>query len=159
MLQNRQNQVAAIQIAARRNLNQVALVAGAPHFLSMSKHRVSTSMYGKRPTSPTQPRFDSRNLIDSGDQLGAGSGGERCYRSRLRNSAATSQAVLRESERQCSLSRQCVGQRISKQVVDVPVVTASKPDSMTTATTCWQPPAQIPATAWAAFAIQKAIRG
>ena len=50
MLQNRQNQVAAVQIAARRNLDVASLVAGRAHLPSGSKHR----MYGKRPTSPVK---------------------------------------------------------------------------------------------------------
>ena len=51
MLQNRQNQVASVQIAARRNLDNAALVAGRAHLPLLSKHR----LYGKRPTSTWLP--------------------------------------------------------------------------------------------------------
>jgi hypothetical protein len=149
MLQNRLNQIARVQIAARRNLDQVALVAGTPHLLSMSKRRLYSSMYGKRPSSPTQPQFESWRHSDPQTHLGSGSGGTHCTRSRLHRSAVVSGTMLRESERQHLVSGSVTGSRVVPQGRSVPTVATSAARSV------WQ----IPATAWAAFAIQKAIRG
>lgn len=194
MLQNRQNQVAAVQIAARRNLDQVALVAGAPHLPSQSKHRLYWSMYGKRPTSPTQPTTDPQSLTQTRlDQDGSGNG--HCQCTRLRSHAVAALTMLRESERRCTerqnsefnrsgngnaghhnsegqsvVSQQQVmsdqsavmdqssgtqQSRMLTQVMNVPVATTTRSSVPVVTTAVWQ----IPATAWAAFAIQKAIRG
>ncbi|MDB5391940.1 MAG: hypothetical protein JWM11_7586 [Planctomycetaceae bacterium] len=143
MLQNRQNQIARVQIAARRNLDQVALVAGTPRLPFMSKHRLYSSMYGKRPTSPTQP--DTWRRIDPQDHLGSGFDSSQSHRSRLQISAVESLTLLRESERQRAVSSHVGRSRVLPQGRSVPAV----------ATSTWC----IPASAWAAFAIQKAIRG
>lgn len=169
MLQNRQNQVTAVQIAARRNLNQVALVAGTPHFLSMPKHRLYWSMYGKRPISPTLPQSDSKSdpQDHAENQLRLGSGSGHCHCSRLRSTAGDAVNMLHQSERQCVVSRQSessrqstvshqsTGHRSVGRVPNVPVINTSRASVPTAVTPVWQ----IPATAWAAFAIQKAIRG
>lgn len=150
MLQNRQNQVANVQIAARRNLDQVALVVGLPRLHSISKRRLYWSMYGKRPTSSTQPQFGSGPDTDSQNHLGSGSDQLHCHRSRLRNSAGTSLRVTHRSERQCAVCSQ-VSTRVPQTGVSVvPTVAASKVE-----TPAWR----IPASAWAAFAIQSAIKG
>ncbi len=120
MLQNRQNQVAAVQIAARRNLDVASLVAGRAHLPSGSKHR----MYGKRPTSPWLPLpvvVGGPGVVD-----------DTCwYRSRTFITSSMASMCRYESERQRLMSLQ----------------------NMTS------PTLRIPAPAWAAFAIQRALRG
>lgn len=117
MLQNRQNQVAAVQIAARRNLDVASLVAGRAHLPLGSKHRV----YGKRPTSPWLPL----PVVVGG--LGID---DTCYRSRTFITSSMSSMCRYESERQRQVAMQ------------------SMPSTL-----------RIPAPAWAAFAIQRALRG
>jgi hypothetical protein len=172
MLQNRQNQVANVQIAARRNLDQVALVAGTPRLPFISKHRLYSSMYGKRPSSPTLPIGADQH--DPRHHLGSGSGDVRCHRSRLRISAVSSVAILRQSERLRVLSEPVVVSAVVEQVVS-PVASQTgglrgsqargSQQRTSPSTTTWQTTQatttmwRIPATAWAAFAIQKAIRG
>ncbi len=118
MLQNRQNQVAAVQIAARRNLDD-ALVAGRTHLPSGSKHR----LYGKRPTSTWLPQPNV---------AGPGIGDMLSYRSRLSSAALMSSMCRYELERERGIfMQQCM--------------TSSAP--------------RIPAPAWAAFAIQRALLG
>lgn len=120
MLQNRQNQVAAVQIAARRNLDVASLVAGRAHLPSGTKHR----MYGKRPTSPWLPLSVVVPVV--------GTGVDDTFWSRSRMSTASSIASMcrYESERQRQMSANMATQSL-----------------------------RVPAPAWAAFAIQRALRG
>ena len=118
MLQNRQNQVAHVQVAARRDLD-VALVAGRTHLPSGSKHRP----YGKRLTSTWLPQ----PIVVAGPGLGDMLG----YRSRLSSAALMSSMCRYESERE--------------RLMSMPNMTSYA--------------ARIPAPAWAAFAIQRALQG
>jgi hypothetical protein len=127
MLQNRQNQVASVQIAARRDLDN-ALVAGRAHLPFGSKHRP----YGKRLTStwlpqPVQPVVPTQGVV----VVGPGTGNSLGYRSRLSSTASMSSMCRYESERERQMSMQ----------------------TMAISTL------QIPAPAWAAFAIQRALQG
>lgn len=92
MLQNRQNQVAAVQIAARRNLDVASLVAGRAHLPFSMKHRT----YGKRPTSPWLPL-----PVVVG---GPGSDDACWYRSRTYLTSSMSRMCRYESERQRQMS-------------------------------------------------------
>ena len=118
MSQNRQNQVAAVQIAARRNLDVASLVAGRAHLPKSMKHRIS----GKRPTSPWLPL----PVVVGGTGVD-----ETCYRSRTCITYSTSSMCFYESERQ--------------RLMSMPGMTSST--------------LRIPAPAWAAFAIQRALQG
>jgi hypothetical protein len=118
-LKNRTNQIAAVQITARRNLEVAALVAGRMHLSFGSKHR----LYGKRPTSPWLPL----PVVVVGDP---GTDGTCTYQSRMRIAASMYSACRSESERQRQMSIQSKA----------------------------SPSLRIPATAWAAFAIQRATQ-
>lgn len=121
MLNNRQNQVAAVQIAARRNLDVASLVAGRMHLSFGSKHR----LYGKRPTSPWLPL----PVAPVGVVVGSGTGDTDCPRTYITSSMAS--MCRYESERQRQLAMQYMA-----------------PTTL-----------RIPAPAWAAFAIQRALQG
>ncbi len=124
MLQNRQNQVAAVQIAARRNLDVASLVAGRAHLPFSMKHRT----YGKRPTSPWLPL----PVVVVGGVPGSGSEDTCWYRSRLSLTASMTRSMCRyELERQRQMT--------------LPSAASSA--------------LRIPAPAWAAFAIQRALQG
>lgn len=130
MLQNRQNQVASVQIAARRNLDNVALVAGRAHLPFGSKHR----LYGKRltstwlPTPTPTPVPSPVMVVPQVVVTGPGTGGiSGC--SRL-SSASMSRMCRYQSERERQMS----------QIMDRTTL-------------------RIPAPALAAFAIQRALRG
>ena len=130
MLQNRQNQVAAIQIAARRNLDNALVVAGRAHLPFGPKHR----LYGKRLTStwlPTPVPQVSTVVEPPVVVTGPGIGGMSGYCSRLSSTASMSRMCRYESERQ---------RQMSKQSMDISTL-------------------RIPASALAAFAIQRALRG
>ena len=114
MLQNRENQVAVVQVAARRNLD-AALVVGRAHLPSMSKHR----LYGKRPTSTWLPQPK---------EAGPGIGDIPTLRSRLTTAALMGSRCRYESEYERLMSSTSALFRI-------------------------------PAPAWAAFAIQRALQG
>ncbi len=132
MLQNRQNQVASVQIAARRNLDNVALVAGRAHLPFGSKHR----LYGKRLTStwlptPTPTPVPSPVMVVRQVVTGPGTGGISGYSSRLSQSASMSRMCRYQSERE---------RQMCPQIMDIQTL-------------------RIPAPALAAFAIQRALRG
>ena len=126
MLQNRPNQVAAVQIAACRNLDN-ALVAGRAHLPLESKHRLS----GKRLTSTWLPQSVPPVVVPLVVVAGPCTGGMSGYRSRLLSTASMSRMCRYESERE---------RQMSTPSMDVPTL-------------------RIPAPAWAAFAIQRALRG
>lgn len=123
MLNNRQNQVAAVQIAARRNLDVASLVAGRMHLSFGSKHR----LYGKRPTSPWLPL----PVSPVGEVAGAGTDDPCECQSRTLITASMAGMCRYESERQRQMSLQY-----------------KAPTTL-----------RIPAPAWAAFAIQRALQG
>lgn len=123
MLNNRQNQVAAVQIAARRNLDVASLVAGRMHLPMYTKHRP----YGKRPTSPwlPLPSVVEVTLPSVVEVVGTGGTDSRTVITSSRSSMCRHES---ERQRQCSISKS--GQAL-----------------------------RIPAPAWAAFAIQRALQG
>lgn len=124
MLNNRQNQVAAVQISARRNLDVASLVAGRMHLSFGSKHR----LYGKRPTSPWLP-LPVTPVV--GVVAGSGTDDSCECQSRTLITASMASMCRYESERQRQMCQQ------------------------------YQAPTtlRIPAPAWAAFAIQRALQG
>lgn len=130
MLQNRQNQVASVQIAARRDLDN-ALVAGRAHLPAGSKHR----LYGKRLTStwlPTPvPTPTPVMVVPQVVVTGPGTGGMSGCSSRLSSSVSMSRMCRYQSERE---------RQMCPQIMDIQAL-------------------RIPAPAWAAFAIQHALRG
>lgn len=131
MLQNRQNQVASVQIAARRNLDNAALVAGRAHLPFSSKHR----LYGKRPTStwlPTSVPVPVPTQVVPPQVMVAGPGrGMSGCCSRLSSTPSMSRMCRYQSERE---------RQTSMPSMDLSTL-------------------RIPAPALAAFAIQRALRG
>jgi hypothetical protein len=133
MLQNRQNQVASVQIAARRDLDNAALVvAGRAHLPFGSKHR----LYGKRLTStwlptPTPTPVIPVMVVPQGVVAGSGTGGMSGCSSRLSSTVSMSRMCRYQSERE---------RQMPIQFMDTSTL-------------------RIPAPALAAFAIQRALRG
>lgn len=123
MLQNRQNQVATVQIAARRDLDIALVAAGRAHLPFGSKHRP----YGKRLTSKWLPQPVLPVVVVAGP----GTADMPSYRSRLSSTASMSCMCRYASERE---RQTCL---VSQNTTTLP----------------------IPAPAWAAFAIQRALQG